>query len=169
MVRQRSTRAHEQVLDSALKLFAERGIDSTSMDAISEGSGVSKATIYKHWPDKETLCLEVLTRLSEDPPNFDSGDICADLVALLSYRPSERQSEMRSRVVPHLISHAARNPAFAQAWRARVMEPLRTRIAHLLKRAIAEGQLPANLDLWKAHAVVPAIDTSAKMKTQMRA
>ena len=60
MPRSRSTRAHQQVLDAALKLFARRGIDPTSMDAIAAASGVSKATIYKHWRDKDALCLEAL-------------------------------------------------------------------------------------------------------------
>ncbi|HMV48309.1 MAG TPA: helix-turn-helix domain-containing protein, partial [Blastocatellia bacterium] len=62
MARPRSAQAHEQVLEAALRLFAERGIDATSMDAIAEASGVSKATIYKHWADKNTLCLEALAR-----------------------------------------------------------------------------------------------------------
>ena len=48
MPRTRSADAHRKVLDAALELFAERGIDATSMDAIAEASGVSKATIYKH-------------------------------------------------------------------------------------------------------------------------
>jgi len=33
-------------VDAAVLLFSERGIDATSMDAIAEASGVSKATIY---------------------------------------------------------------------------------------------------------------------------
>ena len=43
--------------------MAERGIESTSMDAIAEASGVSKATIYNHWADKEALLLEVMADL----------------------------------------------------------------------------------------------------------
>jgi hypothetical protein len=60
MVRPRSIEAHEKVLNAALALFAERGIEATSMDAISQASGVSKATIYNHWADKEALLLEVM-------------------------------------------------------------------------------------------------------------
>ena len=40
------------MLEASLSLFAKDGIDATSMDAIAEVSGVSKATIYKHWHDK---------------------------------------------------------------------------------------------------------------------
>jgi len=35
MARPRSTEAHEKVLNAALELFAERGIETTSMDAIA--------------------------------------------------------------------------------------------------------------------------------------
>ena len=63
MGRPRSALAHKKVLNAAVELFSERGIDATSMDAIAETAGVSKATIYKHWPDKDSLCLEVMGNL----------------------------------------------------------------------------------------------------------
>ena len=80
-------------MDAAVQLFSERGIDSTSMDAIAEASGVSKATIYKHWQDKDALCMEVmgyLHGLDEEPPVFDSGDLRADLIALLAVSAGSR-------------------------------------------------------------------------------
>jgi AcrR family transcriptional regulator len=55
-------------------MFADQGIDSTSMDAIASAFGVSKATIYKHWPEKDKLALEVLSYLhgiDEESPTFD--------------------------------------------------------------------------------------------------
>jgi AcrR family transcriptional regulator len=55
MSRGLSARAHSKVLESATELFADRGIDATSVDAIAVASGVSKATIYKHWRTK-TRC-----------------------------------------------------------------------------------------------------------------
>ena len=63
MARPRSERAHDQVLEAAIQLFSERGIDSTSIDAIAEMSGVSKATIYKHWADKDALLLEMMAHV----------------------------------------------------------------------------------------------------------
>ena len=141
MARLQSIRAHDQVLEAALKLFSQRGIDSTSMDAIAEASGVSKATIYKHWADKDALCLEVLARLHgiHEPPSFNSGDVRADIVALLSHRPSDKKSESQMRMMPHLMAYAARNPVSGVAWRKLVMEPPRNQLAQLLERAIAGG------------------------------
>ena len=74
MPRGLSERAHQKVLETAAELFADRGIDTTSMDAIAAKSGVSKATIYKHWSDKDALCMEVMTflqGLDEGPPKLD--------------------------------------------------------------------------------------------------
>ena len=95
MARGLSQRAHHKVLEAATKLFAERGIDATSVDAIAAASGVSKATVYKHWADKDALCLEVLVHvheLDEGPPELDSGDLREDLKAFLKYEPSPKES-----------------------------------------------------------------------------
>jgi AcrR family transcriptional regulator len=149
MGRPRSTHAHARVLDAALKLFGESGIDATSMDAISEESGVSKATIYKHWPDKDALCLEVMAALlgrDRTPPVFESGDIRRDMIAALGYRPHTEHSSVRARIMPHLVAYAARNPTLSRACRNSVFGPPRTVVAQLLDRAIAHGQLPRTLD-----------------------
>jgi AcrR family transcriptional regulator len=138
------------VLDAALALFAERGIDATSMDAIAQASGVSKATIYKHWPDKDALCLEAMGHLlgrDQPRPVSDSGDLRADLIALLSYEPPREYPELRMRIMPHLWAYAARNPSFGAAWGQRVVEPPRAQIRQLLERSIARGQLEPRLDL----------------------
>jgi hypothetical protein len=49
--------------------------------------------------------------------------------------------------MPHLVAYSARNPAFGQAWRARVLEPPRVQLQHVLARAIARRQLPAALSI----------------------
>ena len=149
MARPRSIAAHRKVLEAALNLFAERGIDATSMDAIAEASGVSKATIYKHWRDKDKLCLEVLGYLhgvDEDAPVFDSGDLRADLIAQLNYQPAAHRKEMKERIMPHLIAYSARNRAFGDQWRARVLEKPRAQIRDMLKRNVQRGRLVKSLD-----------------------
>ena len=150
MSRTLSARAHDQVLKAAARLFAERGIDSTSMDAVAAAAGVSKATIYKHWRDKDALCIAVLSRLRGDcaePSRAVPGDPRSRIAALLEHHVKERRSDVQTRMMPHLMAYASRNPEFAKAWRRLVMEPTRTELAELLKKAVAEGQLQPNLDL----------------------
>jgi len=149
MARSRSAQAHEKVLKAAAELFADRGIDATSMDAIAEESGVSKATIYKHWSDKDTLALEVLAHifgLDEEPPEFDSGDFRADLIAQLRCEPAPERKALREKMMPHLIAYASRNEAFGLAWRNRAVEPGRAMLGNLIKRGEKRGLIRRGID-----------------------
>lgn len=154
MPRPRSERAHRQVLSAAARLFADHGIESTSMDAIAEKSGVSKATIYKHWADKEALLLETMSHLSglKDRPVFDSGDTRRDLIAVLSHKPPTERNPLLDRISPHLIAYAARNPEFGRTWRATVMEPPRRDVTLVLKRGIERGEIELDLNFETALA-----------------
>jgi AcrR family transcriptional regulator len=149
MPRQKSAQAHRRVLETAANLFADRGIDATSMDAIADESGVSKATIYKHWPDKESLCLEVLAYihgLDERPPVFDSGDLRADIIAQLRFDPGADRKTMKDRVWPHLVAYSARNRKFGDAWRMRVLGPARKAFTEIIQRGQKRGFLASRID-----------------------
>lgn len=157
MGRPRSAQAHRKVLDTAAELFAGRGIDATSMDAIAEASGVSKATIYKHWPDKDALCMEVLAHvhgLDEELPIFDSGDFRADLIAQLRYEPAVDRKALKERIWPHLMAYSARNRAFGDAWRSKVMEPARVAFIALMKRGVKLKILKPGMDLEAGIAIL---------------
>jgi AcrR family transcriptional regulator len=127
------------------------------MDAIAASSGVSKATIYKHWPDKDHLALEVLTwlhGLDQERPNFDSGDLREDLIATLNYHPSEDRTELKERLMPHLIAYSARNQVFGNAWRARAVKTQRASLTQVLQAAIARGELDRSLNIDTAIAML---------------
>jgi AcrR family transcriptional regulator len=147
--RPRSRQAHDKVLDAAIELFAERGIEGASVDAIAVLSGVSKATIYKHWKDKQALCLEALGRvhgLDRDPVHFDSGDLLKDITDFLKHKPPQELNAQREKLMPHLIAYAARNPEFGKAWRSHVMQPGKTKAVALMERGKAQGIFRADLD-----------------------
>jgi AcrR family transcriptional regulator len=130
-------------------LFAERGVEATSMDSIARASGVSKATIYRHWPDKDTLCLEVLVYLhglDKELPVFDSGDFRRDLVAQLEYDPAADRKAMRERIMPHLIAYASHNRVFGDAWRSRVLSPIRGALSEMMERGKRRGILKPELN-----------------------
>ena len=117
------------------------------MDAVSRKSGVSKATIYKHWANKEALLLEMLAEASglAVRPKFDTGDTRADLAALLAYRPPENP-ELRDRILPHVIAYSARNRTFGTTWRRMVTDPATRDIRRLVERGMKKGELQAGLD-----------------------
>ena len=56
------SQARQRILDTAARLFAERGYEHVGINELIETSGVAKATFYQHFRSKESLCAEWLTR-----------------------------------------------------------------------------------------------------------
>jgi AcrR family transcriptional regulator len=50
----------EKIIETALKLFAERGYDSTSTQLIAKEADVSEALIFKHFGNKELLLHHII-------------------------------------------------------------------------------------------------------------
>jgi len=67
VARGQATRAH--LIDVATRLFTERGYDGTSIEAVLAESGVSRGSLYHHFPGKDALFWAVLegvaTRVGE--------------------------------------------------------------------------------------------------------
>lgn len=157
MARPRSPRLHQKVLRVALDLFGERGIEATSMDTVAQTSGVSKATLYNHWADKEALLMEVMlwvNGLSGEPEDFDSGDLCSDLAAVLNRCPPKEFASARDRMMPALIAYSAVHQEFGDAWRHHVIEPPRRSLRRILRLGVERGLLPAALDIEQAMALL---------------
>lgn len=52
----------EQLIDTAIALFAKHGFHATGIDTILETSGVSKKTLYRHFRSKDELILAALQK-----------------------------------------------------------------------------------------------------------
>jgi TetR/AcrR family transcriptional regulator of autoinduction and epiphytic fitness len=56
-------RKREAIVQAAIVEFRACGFDITSMDKIAATAGVSKRTVYNHFPSKEELFAEILNKL----------------------------------------------------------------------------------------------------------
>lgn len=54
------TEKQEQILKTALQLFAEKGYDGTSTAKVAKAAGVSEGLIFRHFTNKEGLLKAVL-------------------------------------------------------------------------------------------------------------
>jgi TetR/AcrR family transcriptional regulator of autoinduction and epiphytic fitness len=56
-------RKRAAIIQAAIAEFRANGFDITSMDKIAATAGVSKRTVYNHFPSKEELFAEILNQL----------------------------------------------------------------------------------------------------------
>ena len=147
--RPRSEKARKAILAAAAELLLARGLSAVSMDAIAERAGVSKATIYRWWPTKETLALDALYTewAAARPRPSDTGSLRGDLLALLPPWARLASSRPYGRVMAALITEAQTNPVFAAEYRRRVVEPRRGQARAVFRRAIERGEIPADTNI----------------------
>ncbi len=146
--RPRSERARRAILDAATELLLLRGVGAVSMDAVAETAGVSKATIYRWWPWRETLALDALLDWTDaSAPPRDTGSLRGDVLALV--RPWVREIRHRpfGPVIAALVNEAQSDPQFADVYRTHFVEPRRDAMRAVFARAGERGEVRANLDV----------------------
>src|SRR5688500_731826 len=79
-----SASAHRAILDATRALLAESDFAHLNLEQVAARAGVGKATIYRHWPTREALALELLLEMAGDLRAVrDRGDTRAELVAIV--------------------------------------------------------------------------------------
>jgi AcrR family transcriptional regulator len=143
--RPRSEAAHKAVLAAAAELLLDRGLPGVSMDAVAERAGVSKATIYRWWPTKETLALDMLynewTKVT--PQRYESGSLRVDLLALLHAWSRLASGRPYGPVVAALLMEGQTDPGFSAEYLRRMVEPRRDQARAIFADAIERGEIPA--------------------------
>ena len=76
--RPRDAAIDELVLRATIDLLAERGMEATTIQAVSDRTGIARATIYLRWPGRSALVLAALRWAIGRPPFELSGDIATD-------------------------------------------------------------------------------------------
>jgi AcrR family transcriptional regulator len=51
--------ASDVILKTAARLFTEKGVHGTSLNDIADAAGMSKGTLYYHYPTKDQLVLDI--------------------------------------------------------------------------------------------------------------
>lgn len=145
--RPRSKELDATILDATLELAAEVGINGMSMDDLAQRAGVSKASIYRRWPSKELLVIEALRSAMGPLDAVDTGDVGADLRAILGDLVQRFSSRDRmTDVLPHLIEVATHDPALRAELEA-FTQLRRMPVRACLERGIARGEIALDAEL----------------------
>lgn len=60
----------DEIINKSLKLFASKGYLGTSMNDIAVASGIKKASLYSHYPSKESIFTAVFDFILDDYTKF---------------------------------------------------------------------------------------------------
>lgn len=69
----RVERSRAKLLAAATELLVSAGPAALTVDAVAERSGVAKSTLYRHWPSREALMVDVLRENMPCIPQFDTA------------------------------------------------------------------------------------------------
>ncbi|WKE67339.1 TetR/AcrR family transcriptional regulator [Gallaecimonas kandeliae] len=86
-MKKRNTK-RQTILETAYRLFRNKGFDATSVSEISAEVGGSKATIYNHFPSKEVLFVECMMAATED--------YISSIIALLDQSEKDPEALLRN-------------------------------------------------------------------------
>ena len=141
----RATAVVAAVHSATVALLQEQGYERMEIPAIAERAGVNKTSIYRRWPGKAELVLDVaLARLRNDVPLPDTGSVQGDLTALLRTIAAAIATPFVGGLLRALISH---HPEAGLAdVRARFWTERYSISGEVVARAIARGELPATVD-----------------------
>ena len=136
--RKRSVTAEEAVLSATYQLLAECGLQATSVEAIAARAGVSKATIYKWWPNRAAVIMSAFLREAgkalpyPDEVRLDSVFERLHLMAQEFHGPI-------GKMISALIAEGQSDPEIAQAFREGYISARRKQGVEIVKDAIRKG------------------------------
>jgi rhodanese-related sulfurtransferase len=146
--RPRSEKARQAIVEAAVELLLVRGLAAVSMDVVAERAGVSKATIYRWWPSKETLALDALyhewVAAAVHPPARGRGSLRAELLAAINPWIEIINDRAYGCAIADLLAEAQADSAFRAEYRARFLAPRHEHLTTIFARAIERGEIAAD-------------------------
>ncbi|HWN73082.1 MAG TPA: TetR/AcrR family transcriptional regulator [Solirubrobacterales bacterium] len=116
-LRARYEARRREVIDSAAKLFAERGYDSTSMSELTAATGLAAGGLYHYIEGKDDLLIAICDELLE-PVLARAREIAA-----ADAPPVEQLRELVTAWVAHVVTHRHHMLVFTQERQAIEGEP----------------------------------------------
>lgn len=132
------------ILDAAEAVLVEAGYSGFSIEAVARRARAGKPTIYRWWPSKAALLLEVYQRQKRvDIP--DTGMLEEDLVGFLINLFSHWRETSSGSVFRSLIAEAQSDETAAAAL-AGYAGGRRAHTGQIIERAKARGEVAADID-----------------------
>ena len=127
------------------------GYRGLSMQGVARRAGTGKAPLYRRWPNKQQMLIDVL---SHQPPGSqeaqaDTGQLRADLIQILTQMATAMAQPVGrslSALIVETVLHRDRHPQAAQAVIESLLEPRLDAIMAALRRAARRGEIRPGAD-----------------------
>ncbi|MED3550351.1 TetR/AcrR family transcriptional regulator [Cytobacillus praedii] len=145
--RPRNVEAQKSILSASYELLLENGFQFVTVDKIAERAQVSKATIYKWWPNKAAVVMDgflyaASERLSVPDTGSAYNDILIHATNLTRFLTSKEGT-----IITQLLGEGQFDSGLADAYRDRYFRPRRLEARSLLEKGIDRGELKKNLNI----------------------
>lgn len=145
--RPRSEKTKSDILTAAYDLLLEKGFDAVTVEKIAEKAGVSKATIYKWWPNKAGVVMDgFLDATAVKLPIPDTGSSLEDMRMQISNFVKFLKSR-EGNVLVEIIGEGQSDSNLAEIYREAYFKPRRNISKEILERGIKRGELKEDLDI----------------------
>ncbi|MHA6531239.1 TetR/AcrR family transcriptional regulator [Paenibacillus sp. BAC0078] len=145
--RPRNNEAEASILAASYDLLLEAGFGAVTVEKIAERAKVSKATIYKWWPNKAAVVMDgYLSAASARLPVPDTGSVQED-IRIHATNLTHFLCSREGKVITELIGEGQFDAGLAEAYRTRFFAPRRQEARQLLERGVARGELKEDLDI----------------------
>jgi AcrR family transcriptional regulator len=142
----RVVRSRARILAAATELLVEAGPRAVTVDAVAERSGVAKSTMYRHWPSRTDLLVDVVRQHVPELPAVDpAAGFEASLRSVIGAVAATLTSPEWARIMPALLSLHFHMPEMAELL-ADDHGAKEAVIGAVLELGAAEGLVPAGLD-----------------------
>ena len=147
-VRRRPTTTRDRALAAAGAILRGDGYARLTMERVAAESGVAKTTLYRRWPTKAALCMDLYLEVAghelRDP---DTGDVARDLKRIADTVVRLQTRTVAGPAFRGLIAEAQVNPETRGAFLAEFAGRRRELTRRVLRRAIERGQVRADTDV----------------------
>jgi AcrR family transcriptional regulator len=144
--RQRSLEAEVAILKATLYLLERKPLRKVTTDAIAQRAGVSKATIYKWWPNKSLVALDAyLAGMTERVIMPDTGSAEKDFTRQLQSLIAFYKSPL-GRLFGQFIAEGQSDPGFLALFRERFLYARRDAARVMWRRGVDRGEIREETD-----------------------
>lgn len=144
--RQRSIEAEVAILKATLYLLERKPLRKVTADAIAKRAGVSKATIYKWWPNKSLVALDAyLAGMTERVIMPDTGSAVVDFTEQLQSVMAFYKAPL-GRLFGQFIAEGQSDPGFLALFRERFLYARRDSARIMWRRGVDRGEIREDID-----------------------